>query len=74
MKILCKHTDTQELQGKGWIDIFLMMVSHFKPFSHSCTESFIVQVADFGLTKLTKAESASLLTRLVGTFGYMSPE
>ncbi|GFZ06346.1 chitin elicitor receptor kinase 1 [Actinidia rufa] len=31
-------------------------------------------VADFGLTKLTEFGSASLHTRLVGTFGYMSPE
>nr|TKS18488.1 chitin elicitor receptor kinase 1-like [Populus alba] len=43
------------------------------------TWSTRVQIAldsarDFGLTKLTKVGSASLLTRLVGTFGYMSPE
>ncbi|KAJ0053682.1 hypothetical protein Pint_01984 [Pistacia integerrima] len=31
-------------------------------------------VADFGLTKLTEVGSASLPTRLVGTFGYMPPE
>ncbi|KAK1295313.1 Chitin elicitor receptor kinase 1 [Acorus calamus] len=31
-------------------------------------------VADFGLAKLTEVGSASLLTRLVGTFGYMPPE
>ncbi|KAL5729872.1 hypothetical protein ACHQM5_002764 [Ranunculus cassubicifolius] len=32
------------------------------------------KVADFGLTKLTEVGSTSLLTRLVGTFGYMPPE
>ncbi|XP_020537666.1 lysM domain receptor-like kinase 3 isoform X4 [Jatropha curcas] len=32
------------------------------------------KVADFGLTKLTEVGSASLPTRLVGTFGYMPPE
>ncbi|KAL9364711.1 hypothetical protein Peur_042584 [Populus x canadensis] len=37
-------------------------------------KNFRGKVADFGLTKLTKAGSASPLTRLVGTFGYMSPE
>ncbi|KAJ6973303.1 lysM domain receptor-like kinase 3 isoform X4 [Populus alba x Populus x berolinensis] len=64
----------KDFRGKVGLIFFFMMVSHFKPFSHSCTESFITQVADFGLTKLTKVGSASLLTRLVGTFGYMSPE
>ena len=34
-----------------------------------------LQVADFGLTKLTEVGSSSLPTgRLVGTFGYMPPE
>ena len=34
-----------------------------------------MQVADFGLTKLTEVGSSSLPTgRLVGTFGYMPPE
>nr|AKK25221.1 Lyk 8 [Populus x canadensis] len=37
-------------------------------------KNFRGKVADFGLAKLTKVGSASLLTRLVGTFGYMSPE
>ncbi|KAL9666205.1 hypothetical protein QQ045_000529 [Rhodiola kirilowii] len=37
-------------------------------------ENFRGKVADFGLTKLTEVGSASLQTRLVGTFGYMSPE
>ncbi|XP_011047220.1 PREDICTED: chitin elicitor receptor kinase 1-like [Populus euphratica] len=37
-------------------------------------KNFRGKVADFGLTKLTKVGSPSLLTRLVGTFGYMSPE
>lgn len=32
------------------------------------------KVADFGLAKLTEVGSASLHTRLVGTFGYMPPE
>lgn len=32
------------------------------------------KVADFGLTKLTESVSGSYPTRLVGTFGYMSPE
>ncbi|WOH09723.1 hypothetical protein DCAR_0729181 [Daucus carota subsp. sativus] len=32
------------------------------------------KVADFGLTKLVEVGTGSLLTRLVGTFGYMSPE
>ncbi|KAL1562506.1 chitin elicitor receptor kinase 1-like [Salvia divinorum] len=35
---------------------------------------FRAKVADFGLTKLTEVGSASLQTRLVGTFGYMPPE
>lgn len=33
-----------------------------------------MQVADFGLSKLSEYGSASLQTRLVGTFGYMPPE
>lgn len=33
-----------------------------------------VQVADFGLAKLTEYGSSSLQTRLAGTFGYMPPE
>jgi len=33
-----------------------------------------LQVADFGLTKLTEVGVASGPTRLVGTFGYMPPE
>ncbi|GAV69708.1 Pkinase domain-containing protein/LysM domain-containing protein, partial [Cephalotus follicularis] len=37
-------------------------------------KNFRGKVADFGLTKLTEAGSASLPTRLVGTFGYMPPE
>nr|WNT99856.1 chitin elicitor receptor kinase 1 [Gymnema sylvestre] len=36
--------------------------------------NFRAKVADFGLTKLTEVGSASLHTRLVGTFGYMPPE
>ncbi|KAL3679668.1 hypothetical protein R1sor_022624 [Riccia sorocarpa] len=35
---------------------------------------FHAKVADFGLTKLTESGGGSLPTRLVGTFGYMSPE
>ena len=35
----------------------------------------IIQVADFGLTKLIEAGNSSLPTRgIVGTFGYMPPE
>nr|GMD11365.1 lysM domain receptor-like kinase 3 isoform X1 [Ipomoea batatas] len=37
-------------------------------------KNFRAKVADFGLTKLTEVGSTSLHTRLVGTFGYMSPE
>ncbi|XP_021301185.1 lysM domain receptor-like kinase 3 [Herrania umbratica] len=37
-------------------------------------KKFHAKVADFGLTKLTEVGSASLPTRLVGTFGYMPPE
>ncbi|XP_030968781.1 lysM domain receptor-like kinase 3 isoform X3 [Quercus lobata] len=37
-------------------------------------KNFQGKVADFGLTKLTEYGSASLYTRLVGTFGYMAPE
>lgn len=37
-------------------------------------KNFHGKVADFGLTKLTEVGSASLPTRLVGTFGYMPPE
>ncbi|XP_015574289.1 lysM domain receptor-like kinase 3 isoform X1 [Ricinus communis] len=37
-------------------------------------KNFRGKVADFGLTKLTEYGSASLHTRLVGTFGYMPPE
>lgn len=33
-----------------------------------------LQVADFGLTKLTEVGNHSAPTRLVGTFGYMPPE
>lgn len=49
------------------------MVIHLKAFEIA-TESFAIQVADFGLTKLTEVGSGSLPTRLVGTFGYMPPE
>lgn len=36
---------------------------------------YFVQVADFGLTKLTEVGNSSLPTgNLVGTFGYMPPE
>ena len=35
----------------------------------------LIQVADFGLTKLTEVGNTSLPTRgIVGTFGYMPPE
>lgn len=37
-------------------------------------KNFRAKVADFGLTKLTEVGSASLPTRLVGTFGYMPPD
>ncbi|CAK7349014.1 unnamed protein product [Dovyalis caffra] len=37
-------------------------------------KKFRGKVADFGLTKLTEVGSASIPTRLVGTFGYMPPE
>ncbi|MBA0871666.1 hypothetical protein Goshw_028765 [Gossypium schwendimanii] len=37
-------------------------------------KNFRAKVADFGLAKLTKYGNTSLQTRLVGTFGYMSPE
>nr|POF22828.1 isoform 2 of lysm domain receptor-like kinase 3 [Quercus suber] len=37
-------------------------------------KNFQGKVADFGLTKLTEYGSASLYTRLVGTFGFMAPE
>ncbi|XP_031260053.1 chitin elicitor receptor kinase 1-like [Pistacia vera] len=37
-------------------------------------KNFRAKVADFGLTKLTEFGSASVQTRLVGTFGYMPPE
>ncbi|KAJ4703970.1 putative Receptor protein kinase [Melia azedarach] len=37
-------------------------------------KNFRAKVADFGLTKLTEFDSASVHTRLVGTFGYMPPE
>ncbi|KAF9669546.1 hypothetical protein SADUNF_Sadunf14G0118700 [Salix dunnii] len=37
-------------------------------------KNFRGKVADFGLTKLTEVGGAPLLTRLVGTFGYMPPE
>ncbi|KAJ6319534.1 hypothetical protein OIU78_015036 [Salix suchowensis] len=37
-------------------------------------KNFRGKVADFGLTKLTEVGGASLLTHLVGTFGYMPPE
>ncbi|KAJ4831730.1 Chitin elicitor receptor kinase 1 [Turnera subulata] len=37
-------------------------------------KNFRAKVADFGLTKLTEVGSASIPTRLVGTFGYMPPE
>jgi serine/threonine protein kinase len=35
----------------------------------------VIQVADFGLAKLTEVGNTSLPTRgIVGTFGYMPPE
>ncbi|KAJ6807386.1 lysM domain receptor-like kinase 3 [Iris pallida] len=37
-------------------------------------KKFRAKVADFGLTKLTQAGGMTQPTRLVGTFGYMSPE
>uniref|UniRef100_A0A0A9CQ09 Protein kinase domain-containing protein n=1 Tax=Arundo donax TaxID=35708 RepID=A0A0A9CQ09_ARUDO len=41
-----------------------------------CNINITLQVADFGLTKLAQigTTSQSLPTRVVGTFGYMSPE
>ncbi|PIN11223.1 Serine/threonine protein kinase [Handroanthus impetiginosus] len=37
-------------------------------------KNFRAKVADFGLTKLIEVGSASLQTRLMGTFGYVAPE
>ncbi|CAA6660075.1 unnamed protein product [Spirodela intermedia] len=37
-------------------------------------EKLRAKVADFGLTKFTKPGDASLQSKVVGTFGYMSPE
>ncbi|PIN11222.1 Serine/threonine protein kinase [Handroanthus impetiginosus] len=37
-------------------------------------KNFHAKVTDFGLTKLIEVGSASLQTRLMGTFGYMAPE
>ncbi|KAK8541664.1 hypothetical protein V6N13_137742 [Hibiscus sabdariffa] len=45
-----------------------------KPANILIDKKFRAKVADFGLTKLTEVGSASLPTRLVGTFGYMPPE
>lgn len=50
------------------------MVIHLKAFEVAILKLFVVQVADFGLTKLTEVGGSSLPTRLVGTFGYMPPE
>uniref|UniRef100_F6H7G0 non-specific serine/threonine protein kinase n=1 Tax=Vitis vinifera TaxID=29760 RepID=F6H7G0_VITVI len=45
-----------------------------KPANILIDKKFRAKVADFGLTKLTEVGSASIPTRLVGTFGYMPPE
>ncbi|KMT06605.1 hypothetical protein BVRB_7g157730 [Beta vulgaris subsp. vulgaris] len=44
-----------------------------KPANILINKNFQAKVADFGLTKLVEVGS-TLPTRLVGTFGYMSPE
>lgn len=52
---------------------FLVLVLIYFVFIITVSALYL-QVADFGLTKLTEVGSASLPTRLVGTFGYMPPE
>jgi len=45
------------------------------PYTSCNNFVYIIQVADFGLTKLAEVGNASLPTRgIVGTFGYMPPE
>ena len=53
-----------------------MVESRTHPVPSSPNWSYLMheQVADFGLTKLAEYGTASLHTRLVGTFGYMPPE
>lgn len=52
----------------------IILLNHVKSYHIMCTKCSLLQVADFGLTKLTEVGSTSLPTRLVGTFGYMPPE
>jgi chitin elicitor receptor kinase 1 len=72
---VCKYPDRQRFSSKGWNHSW-----SFPCFSHlMCNTSGTLQVADFGLTKLseigTTATSQSLPSlRVVGTFGYMPPE
>lgn len=61
--------------GKVCLGLLLLSISVFKTcFSSAKLKIIELQVADFGLTKLTEVGDSSIPTRLVGTFGYMPPE
>lgn len=52
-----------------------LLSSYYFPCERSYAYCFLLQIADFGLTKLTDVASSTDNTiHVAGTFGYMPPE